>query len=565
MPKIDFDTNKEWNDRLQKEDIVAIAGEHFGLYTDMRSAGDGATRCFITQEGYIIPTPNQMPHYKIAQWLEAKGYAEDSSIGCKELEVDYNCVRLNVDREYYLCLPTKKLTWDQLSTLEDILSRYMYDSWGTFTVTNQDGSQTQCYDVDEDDLQGTVDHIINRIRRYYSSGTLYENLEEAADNKSFTSKNLENFFLTKARNIEPTSNFFGGGMYISPYGDLYKIVGDMHIDVFYELYQEGYGSQEEFPDAIFDDTDEEFDEDEIVDQMLVKFEEELGWIRVNAGQYAYEDRVYIALSRNKRPRPLQWDAITDWLYYIKDRLKERKVNVLTQINGILTESNYAEYEFSKYTPEEIVDRMKQFYTTGALTEELEKMNFEVVEDFDNYELWGRGQTDKRWVFIDSYPDIKKAVEEFLHHTSAGFTTRLYEVSQDGRKHEILLYDEDAIQKWSASEFDVSSPQEVANLFGKKVFNKGQFYTPVYDKLTESKKRKGKRRKSKPWLGWWQGFNPDAGDVEYNNSFFNHIMGAEGCTFGSCGNSDGVGEGTTGGDAGGMGESFKNSRVSLKRK
>ena len=81
-----------------------------------------------------------MPHYKIAQWLEAKGYAEDSSIGCKELEVDYNCVRLNVDREYYLCLPPKKLTWDQLSTLEDILSRYMYDSWGTFTVTNQDGS-----------------------------------------------------------------------------------------------------------------------------------------------------------------------------------------------------------------------------------------------------------------------------------------------------------------------------------------------------------------------------------------------------------------------------------------
>ena len=43
------------------------------------------------------------------------------------------------------------------------------------------------------------------------------------------------------------------------------------------------------------------------------------------------------------------------------------------------------------------------------------------------------------------------------------------------------------------------------------------------------------------------------------------MGAEGCTFGSCGNSDGAGEGTTGGDAGGMGESFKNSRVSLKRK
>ena len=132
----------------------------------------------------------------------------------------------------------------------------------------------------------------------------------------------------------------------------------MHLDVFYELYYAGYGSQEEFPDAIFDEEDDEFDDDDIADQMIIKFEEEFGWIRVNAGQSVYENRVYIALSKNKRPRPLQWDAITDWLYYIKDRLKERKVNVLTQVNGILTESNYAEYEFSKYTPEEIVDRMK---------------------------------------------------------------------------------------------------------------------------------------------------------------------------------------------------------------
>ena len=56
MAKIDFDTNKEWQKRLYEDDLIALVGEWFGLYTDV--SAPGANRCFITPEGYIIPTPN---------------------------------------------------------------------------------------------------------------------------------------------------------------------------------------------------------------------------------------------------------------------------------------------------------------------------------------------------------------------------------------------------------------------------------------------------------------------------------------------------------------------------
>lgn len=42
-----------------------------------------------------------------------------------------------------------------------------------------------------------------------------------------------------------------------------------------------------------------------------------------------------------------------------------------------------------------------------------------------------------------------------------------------------------------------------------------------DGLEESKKKKRKKYNA---LGWFQTFTPDAGNVEYNNAFFNHVMG-----------------------------------------
>lgn len=77
-------------------------------------------------------------------------------------------------------------------------------------------------------------------------------------------------------------------------------------------------------------------------------------------------------------------------------------------------------------------------------------------------------------------------------------------------------------------------------------------------LTEAKKKR-KKKKQKPSFGWWSTFNPNAGNVEYNNAFFNHVMGNTSTSEFSDANASAE----MGGDCGGMGESYlKNKQVKI---
>lgn len=66
-----------------------------------------------------------------------------------------------------------------------------------------------------------------------------------------------------------------------------------------------------------------------------------------------------------------------------------------------------------------------------------------------------------------------------------------------------------------------------------------------DELEESKKKKKKKVNA---LGWFQTFTPDAGNVEYNNAFFNHVMGNT--------DSSEFADAVVSAESGGMGESLE---------
>lgn len=182
MAKIDFDTNKEWQKRLYEDDLIALVGEWFGLYTDV--SAPGANRCFITPEGYIIPTPNGQPHYRIRDWMFARGIVktDNTGAGVEELE-NLGCIRVNLDREGYIALSNVKPTYEQYETLEKLFYKYLW-KFPTFIVSTTTDNQFQQYRIDSSDIAGCIDYIIKRIKRYYASGTLYESKSKKKKRKA---------------------------------------------------------------------------------------------------------------------------------------------------------------------------------------------------------------------------------------------------------------------------------------------------------------------------------------------------------------------------------------------
>lgn len=198
------------------------------------------------------------------------------------------------------------------------------------------------------------------------------------DNKrnavEFTSKNIQEYFNSgRCPSCWHTNNFSNGPMYINPYGELYEI-DDTHIHTMIDLFYDGFGLDVEFPNITLDQNDEDFDDYEIADAFLYVLEEEFGWIRINSGKTASENRTYVAISQDARIKPSQYDTLLEWFYFLRDNLKVKSVSVLTQKNSMLTRSDYANYDLQKVQPEDIIEKIKDYYRSGVLEENM------IVED-----------------------------------------------------------------------------------------------------------------------------------------------------------------------------------------
>lgn len=81
------------------------------------------------------------------------------------------CIRVNGYNENYISLPKERPTNAQLYTLEEWIDWFFSDVYSKISVTTFSGQQQQ-YNDDE----YTGKDVVNLIKRYYSSGTLYEAL-----------------------------------------------------------------------------------------------------------------------------------------------------------------------------------------------------------------------------------------------------------------------------------------------------------------------------------------------------------------------------------------------------
>ena len=104
----------------------------------------------------------------------------DVIAGCPVLE-DLGCIRLNGHKEFYMVLPKQSLTTAQYNSLDNWFDKVLLGENGSahkskkqsFSITTMDGKQQQ-YDA----LYSSSDDLIKKIKRYYSSGTLVEDLED---------------------------------------------------------------------------------------------------------------------------------------------------------------------------------------------------------------------------------------------------------------------------------------------------------------------------------------------------------------------------------------------------
>lgn len=130
----------------------------------------------IEDDDYDIPMISQ--HDNVDEFLIQKGYASrmdrnpwDETI----FQSLYNVIRFQITDEYvrYLTLSDTAPNTAQYNAIEQVLD--LASSWvGEIEINSGKGKSSKIYSFDE----YTVDDIIKRIRRYYSSGTLYENFNK---------------------------------------------------------------------------------------------------------------------------------------------------------------------------------------------------------------------------------------------------------------------------------------------------------------------------------------------------------------------------------------------------
>lgn len=123
---------------------------------------------YILPSGYFLDLSKYKHHSDVEKWLietDLSSYEYVRTGGSPTL-TDLNCVRCNTEK-YYIALPDK-VTREQLSTLLVWLD-YLSRTTACVEVITQD-NQSVLYDIKME----PTDSVIDRIRRYYSSGRLYE-------------------------------------------------------------------------------------------------------------------------------------------------------------------------------------------------------------------------------------------------------------------------------------------------------------------------------------------------------------------------------------------------------
>ena len=225
--------------------------------------------------------------------------------------------------------------------------------------------------------------------------------------------------------LELKDNFVAGPMFILPNG---RLVDPADYTEFEGLERED-AIHQVVPlylcDMIFDKLEMDFERDYgyyYDDYFLAQLTETFGWVRVNTGTGSTDFRCYVVIPSKDKTRlsSSQYYKLLDWLDYCQTLNKESV--------AIVTESGDKQnYSFNEYTPDEIISKIKRYYASGFLYENINKenvgyrtettygsgiRNLREILDFEIIEL---GNVDIPATIIKNFPMKNNFEKMLLNH------------------------------------------------------------------------------------------------------------------------------------------------------
>ena len=324
--------------------IINVLKDKFGVNSPVQ-------RCFILEDGSFISTPkignDYAPHSEIETWLRSNKLTSNND---KNFMVNnLNAIACNGGFEFYSRINRNKRPTDaQFNSFRNWLDEfYMKDTRQdtrgfAVVLTSNDKASTQrsYYPTDT-----TSDEIIEKIKRYYTSGVLTEDVSKLDSN--IIDSALEEFLY---------SNPISGPTYITPSGkfiDVSELAMSREDDFPYHGLVQDYLREKGLTDRTgsYDDGSPDL--------------RELGYIRLNDIEY---DNNFIELSPLK-PTTRQYESLTKWLD--NNCYKYKSINVCSE--QFKDSKNYL---YRENTVDDIIDKIKRFYATSVLTETVQETDNE---------------------------------------------------------------------------------------------------------------------------------------------------------------------------------------------
>lgn len=160
------------NSKYSDEELLRVVIDKFGITNEPYKGPS-----FILPNGMFLDLRQYKSHSDVEKYLIDNGYSDyeyNQSTGSPTLR-DLGCVRVDTPK-YYITLPSR-ITGEQLNTLLvwiDYLSRFVKQ------VEVIGNGQHLLYHLDDEIIS---DYIVDRIKRYYTTGQLLEDKQIASQHQ----------------------------------------------------------------------------------------------------------------------------------------------------------------------------------------------------------------------------------------------------------------------------------------------------------------------------------------------------------------------------------------------
>lgn len=415
------------------EDLDSIIQRISKKYKPKREIKLGAS--YLLPSGEFIYTKDY-GHKEIDDYLVEIGEYKEEEIETEEgnfVLSKENCVRLNAGIGFcFIGLPDRNLSLEQYESLEKWLELLEEKGYGRIDIFEQlkQNPQAKRYNLKEE----TPEEIIKKIKRYYASGKLYESKIE----EKIEITNYKTSFGDKEKEFKGYGNF----AYIDRDGNY--INGDnnsIHNDLAWELLaNNGY---EDYTTTESDDSDS-------------TIQEELGYIAIRCDSFEGNK-----ISIQQEPSSRQWEEIEKVLDYFYETNRDEPIEVYTK-------TKIADYSFKDYFPNDILNKIKEYYITGRLDEDVEENDLD--KEFDRIANYYLKEINK---FLDNYGFEANFVDYKFENDAAGMFVG--EEQDDASVFPIALNKKIIIEYGEDLSYDIEST--IAHEVGHGIF---RYLNDIYD-------------------------------------------------------------------------------------